>query len=334
MNTNLLTYEKWSDVLDYKARILYAQIAEMRQGVIDHGGTEEQIEILCEPYIELLKSMYAEDYPLAKAIEESDLLLRLEGPAINKENPRLSVITGVFKNVRTEVANIAKAIAQISDSKKRLPKEMDLGLSAYAKGSLILGFTLPSAEELEESAGGQQSLLGEQDPLYQAAREAIRTIGVITRHLSEGKTVEDLSDAIPDPRVRDTALLAIEKLSPTGRQGIQTVSISGKQTGGEEPVQLTSIVREDIRQHLQQPVISDEEIDIVGDVREIDLDANRFEIRHIENMEINDVRCKYKVTDAEASDWLNKRVRVHGIVERDASGRPRLLDVTSVKVLR
>ena len=228
MSANTHQFEKWNDVLDYKARLLYAQIAQLQQGISEQGGSEELIEALCEPYVELLKSMYAEDYPLAKAIEESDLVIRLEGSAINRESPRISVITGVFTKVRKQVANVAKAIAHISESKRRIPKELDLGLSAFARGSLILGFTLPSPEDIEEERGGQQSLLGVEDPLYQAARQAIRTIGVVTQYVAEGKPLSELSESVPDARVRDAALLAVESLAPSARQGISSVSISGK----------------------------------------------------------------------------------------------------------
>ena len=325
----------WKDVLDYKARILYAQIARMQQAVSAQGGDDELLEELCEPYVELLKSLYAEDYPLAKAVEESDLLLRLEGPAISRENPRVSVITGVFSKVRKEVASVAKSIAQISHSKKRIPKEMDLGLSAFARGSLILGFTLPSPEEIEGSQGGQQSLLGEQDPLYQAARQAIRTIGLVTQHIGEGKPLEDLSKVIPDAQVRDSALLAVESLAPSRRQGIDSVSIAGKEIRELETAPLTYAVREEIHKQLRHPVISEEEVTILGDVREIDLDAHRFELRHIENLEVNDVRCVYNVqSDEEASEWLNKHIRVTGKVDRDTAGKPRLLEVASVEIIR
>ena len=69
-------------------------------------------------------------------------------------------------------------------------------------------------------------------------------------------------------------------------------------------------------------------------MREIDLDARRFELRHIENMEINDVRCSYvDETDEEASEWLNRRVEVTGNVERDQSGKAKLLDAASINVL-
>jgi hypothetical protein len=336
MSIHLTQPKRWSDVLDYKARILYAQIALLQEGVRDQGGSDEMIDALCEPYVELLKSMYAEDYPLAKAIEESDLLLQLEGPAINRDNPRISVITGVFSKVRKEVANIAKAIAQISNTQRRIPKEMDLGLSAFARGSLILGFTLPSPEEIEEANAGQQSLLGEQDPLYQAARQAIHTLGLVTQHIGEGKALDELATFVPDAQVRDTALLAIENLAPSRRQGIDSVRIAGREIGALEAAPLTYAVREALHKQLRHPVVSEEEVTIVGDVREIDLDAHRFELRHIENMEVNDVRCVYsEESDEEAAEWLNKHIRVTGTVDRDQAGKPRLLEVTApIEVIR
>jgi len=334
MSTNREHFKKWSDVLDYKARILYAQIALLQKGASEQGVSDEMLEALSAPYTELLKSMYAEDYPLAKAIEESDLVIRLEGPAINRESPRISIITGVFTKVRKQVANVAKAIAQISESTKRIPKEMDLGLSAFAKGSLILGFTLPSPEEIEEQYQGQRSLLGEQDPLYQAARQAIRTIGVVTQHVAEGKPLDELSEFVPNAKVRDAALIAVESFAPTGRQGIDSVSIGGREITAQESAPLTSAVRAGLHTQLAHPVLSDESVTFIGDVREMDLDSRRFDLRHIENMEINDVRCSYvDETDDEAAEWLNKRVEVTGNVERDQSGKAKLLDAATIRIV-
>jgi hypothetical protein len=46
---------------------------------------------------------------------------------------------------------------------------------------------------------------------------------------------------------------------------------------------------------------------------------------------INNLRPK--VADEVATRWLNKRVEVEGRVERDASGRPRLMKITRLKLL-
>src|SRR5215510_12512428 len=114
MSSNASKSDNWSTVLDYKARILYAQIARLQREVAESGGDERLLDEMTEPYVELLKSMYAEDYPLAQAIEQSDLLVRLEGPAISRENPRISVIAGELTKVRAQVGKVAKSIAELS----------------------------------------------------------------------------------------------------------------------------------------------------------------------------------------------------------------------------
>ncbi len=333
MSSSNKQFGKWSDVLDYKANILYAQIALLQSGLKKEGGSDEMIDAVCAPYVETLKSMYVEDYPLAKAIEESDLLIRLEGPAISRENPRISVIAGVFTKVRLQVTKVAKAVAHIAEMKST-PDEMDLGLSAFAKGSLILGFTLPSSNELSEKQG-QESLFAAD--YYRAAKEAIRTIGLVTQHVTEGRSFDELSEIVADAKVRDTALLAIKEFAPTIRSGIDSVRISGKDIESLDLNRpLTPEIREAVHKRLQHPVSSsasafkEQPVSIVGDVREMDLDTHRFDLRHIENMEINDARCSYlDAGDEEAKEWLNKRVRVTGVVERDATGKVKLLEITS-----
>jgi hypothetical protein len=332
MSVNLTEHQSWDSVLDHKARILYAQLAELHRDVFEHGGDDELLEEMSGPYIELLKSMYAEDYPLAKAIAESDLLISLEGPAINRDSPRVSIITGVFSRVKTQVTKVAKAVAQIAEM-KGTPDEMDLGLSAFAKGSLILGFTLPSTEELSERQG-QSSLFADQ--YYRAAREAIKTIGLVTQHVTEGRSLDELSEIVPDIKVRDTTLLAIKEFAPTGRSGISSVRISGKEIEGLDLNRpLTPAIREVVQKRLQHPVTAHAErgteppVTLVGDVREMDLDTHRFDLRHIENLEVSDVRCSYlDASEEEAKQWLSRHVRVTGVVERDAAGKVKLLEMT------
>jgi hypothetical protein len=338
MSVNPAEFDNWRSVLDYKARILYAQIARLQREVSEHGGDDRLLDEMTEPYVELLKSMYAEDYPLARAIEESDLLIRLEGPAISRDNPRVSIISGVFTNVRAQVGKVAKSIAQLSENVRGLPQEMDLGLSAFARGSLILGFTVPSAAEVADARDGQETLFGDQDPYFLAARAAIRTIGLVTKHVTEGGAFEELANIVPDPKVRDTALSAVKELAPSGRLGINSVRLSGKGIADLDlTLPLTTSIREAVRKRIEHPIAvttTEPPVTIIGDVREIDLDAQRFELRHVENLEINDVRCTYlEQADEEAKQWLNNRVRVVGIVERDAAGKARLLETTSIEIL-
>lgn len=311
------------EVVDQKVQILHLSIANIQREGRSLGFDENLISQMCHPYFKLLHSIYEEEFPFVKAIEESDLVLRLEGPAANIKNPRVSLITTVFSRVRIQVANVAKTIASLSDSRRAMPQQLDLGLSAFARGSLVLGFTLPPPEGLQPSETGQKNLLAEQDPLYRAAREAIRTIGMITEQISANPTEEAIDkvyESMPDPEVRDATLNAISKLAPTSR-GIERVSLSGKDAAIGNRV-LTSQTKKLLKPVLASPVRSNEEGAFIGEVREIDLDLKRFVIRNIENENINQLRCSFNFRrDDHARDLLTQRIKVIGKIERDAAGR-------------
>lgn len=74
--------QTYTDVLNRKAHILLAHIAAIEREVRALGGGDEMIAAMCEPYHNLLKSIYTEEYPLAKAIEESALPLQQEHVSI------------------------------------------------------------------------------------------------------------------------------------------------------------------------------------------------------------------------------------------------------------
>lgn len=321
----------WKSVLDHKAHILYANIGHLQTQLTSLGTDPQEIEELCEPYYELLNSLYSEDYPLANAIENSDLVVRIEGKAIDKHSPRVSVVTSYFNKVKTQVTAIAKALANLDDRQRTLPREFDLTVSAFAKGSLVLGFSLPTTQDLE--VDGQSTLFGENDPFYQAARNAMKTLGVVSHLVIDNASKDVLAEAVPDPKVRDIAIAAVKDLAPSGRQGISSVSLGGKEVGQFDQGKLTKESREVAKQAMDNPVASEETITFHGQVREIDLDAFRFELRHVENLEANEVRCIYTgYSDSEASTWVNRFVSVKGVVERDSLGRARLMAAESVRI--
>ncbi|MGE5353922.1 MAG: hypothetical protein ACM3P0_17680 [Acidobacteriota bacterium] len=321
----------WNSLLNYKVQLIHSQIAALQMWVEKNNGSSELFNSLAKPYYSLLEELYEEDYPLAKAIDTSDLLLRLEGPKTIIQNPRLSMITGVFGSVRKQVTNLTKAFSDLLESKVKIPKELDLGLSAVARGSLVLGFTLPPADSIRIK--NEPSLLGEADPLYQASKKAVQTLGVVTKLVSE-EDMEELDKEIIDPKIKDVALLAVKNLAPSGRTGIDRVNVSGKDFRGAGVSILTKEVRKNISQVLKHPVKSDEIITLRGTVREIDLDARRFELRGIQGHDILDIRCIYSIEDeAKATDILNKRVKIKGRIDRSESGKPRLLEMISMDLL-
>lgn len=133
-----------------------------------------------------------------------------------------------------------------------------------------------------------------------------------------------LSELVPDVRIRETVLTAVKELAPPQRSGIRSVRVAGKEIGDLELNRpLTAEIRERVGRRLERPVSTSDHflvtkgfapqtVTLIGDVREMDLDTHRFDLRHIENMEVNDLRCSYlDATDEEAKVWLNQTVRCY-----------------------
>jgi hypothetical protein len=292
------------------------------------------VESTVGPYFSLLESLYEEELPLAKAIEASDLLVHVEGPAVGGNSPRVSLVTALISDVKSQIGQVTKAIASISgalEQGRRLPRDIDLGLAAFAKGSLYIGFSLPDPASLFDG-DGTPSLLGEEDPLYRSTKEALRCIGIVVRHVT-APTYDPaaLGREIPDLLVRDTALTAVRKLSPSKRRGTSSVSLGGLAFAQDRMMGLSLETREVLKTALTHPVTAVEHAEVVGTVREIDLDARRFELRQIFGASFQEIRCAYSEEfDDEAKTWLDKLVQVHGRVEKDSGGRIRMLEIESL----
>lgn len=313
----------WKNQIEKQARLLIREIASL-EGHLDPQGASSSIDEL----FQTLERIYSTDLPLADLRDRSDLIFRLKGEAFD-ERPRLQLITSIFENVTNRVTDLTKVILGKWSDGRVSPASLDLTLSGMARGSLLFGLSA----ELDGKAKSQ--LLGDYDTLFVSTEKALNAIDLVA-HLIESNQeeieLEEVSERIDDPRVRDAALLAVQRLAPSGRRGIETLSISSKE---ERPALLTSEHRRAIRESLLKPVIHGEEIQLVGYVREIDLDAHRFDLRGIDDEQIRDVRCAYRnLPQVRARDLLGSYIQVNGLVERTADGVPRLLSVLHVEILQ
>lgn len=326
----------WVDNVSAKARLLHDQIAGMRGWATKAGASADQLEAILAPYYELLDELYQDEYPFAQALDSSDLVIRAEGPAVEADAPRLSAVTGLFTNLRHEVHRISKALAGLAQQQgRRLIGDVDLGLSAVARGSLIIGVRVkpPSGGA---KPGENHTLLAEDDLLYQSIRKAVQQLAIVTRHLDEEGVQDSLADDIPDPGVRDAVLVAAQRLSPSGRRGIDSVSLfsaaAARSSEVEPPRPLTKQTKRVLRSSLLHPVKGSERGRYEGVVRQIDLDARRFEVRHVRG--VGAIRCVYgEALSESASEWLNRRVRITGNVEKARDGLPRLMELDALEIL-
>lgn len=315
----------WREHLDLQARRLHQQIAATQRLVLDTGGSDEKLALACAPYYQLLDRLYTEDLPLADAMDRSDLLLHLDGSGLQTVNPRLSLVAGVFGDVRKQVSTMIKTLAGAIHETLTLPKEIDLGLCSFARGSLYLGFSLPEPGQNYKFLNG--------DPLVAASREALHAIGQLTGDLDSTDAYDKVLADFPDPMLRDAGLTAVAHLAPSGRRGIETVDLTGKCLPDNRWRHLTLETRQRVKTWLEKPVLGTESITLAGTVREIDLDARRIELRQIESQELTSLRGIYPATcDREAKSWLDHPVRITGKVET-YQGKPRLMQIESIAIL-
>jgi hypothetical protein len=303
----------WTNALRRRIELLHQQIAAMQRLVQESGGNEEMLARSCQSYYMLLEDIY-------------DLLLHLDGEGLQTESPRLSLVTGIISDVRKQVGTMIKTLVSTLNEGVELPKEIDLGLSSFASGSLYLGFSLP------EPKAGYVAIEG--DPLFAASRQALATLGSVTRHINQPNAYELIRREFADPKLRDAALSAVGQLAPSGRRGVSSVDIAGRalqQQGGWR--HLTPETRERVRAWLEQPVLGSEIVELRGRVRAVDLDLRRFDLRRIGGSNQPDLRCIYPAAfDVPAKGWLDATVVVRGQVET-YQGAPRLVQVQRVDIV-
>ena len=86
--------------------------------------------------------------------------------------PPISLVTGAFSKLRTQIQKIAKSIAGLSEEKRiRWPADLNPYLSGLAYGSLVVGMRVPRPDDV--GTQGQLVLEGVTDGLYEAVREAV-----------------------------------------------------------------------------------------------------------------------------------------------------------------
>ncbi len=319
----------WVEDIEAKANIIHEQLAAARVLAARHGG---DIGTVSKPYLELLSRLYEDEFPFARTMDESDLVARFNGPAVETLNPSVSIVTHVFSDLRNEIRSIAKAIVGLAeDSRAKWPNELDPYLSGLARGSLVVGIKVPTTAEVAK--GQQLAIEGVSNQVVTAIRDAVRSLSMVARHVEEDHVGEAIRDAFPDPAIRDAVMVSASRLAPTGRRGINEVSffVSDQKPGEQKP--LTTRSRLVLAQALSKPVKIKGHGEFEGTVREIDLDARRFEIRSVQN--IGAIRCVYNsVFDKAARGLLDTRVKVLGNYETLPNLLPRLVEVESVNVVR
>ena len=318
---------EWLEALEAKARIIHEQMAAARN-VAESAGLDSHDVV--RPYFELLNALYADEFDFARLVDDADLVTRFVGPALNK-TPTIAIVTSVCSDLRHQIQRIAKSIIGLStDDRVRWPAELDPQLEGLSPGSLVVGISIREPHRASEP--GQPDLPGLSDSIVESVRGAVRSVATVARHVRENDMDTDaIRSAFPDPAIRDTVMVATSKLAPTGRKGIDSVSLYARDA--EPPADpLTQGSRRVLSKALSQPIRISGEGTFEGVVRAIDLDARRFEVRGVEGARA--IRCMYEPTQHDTvKQILDARVQVSGSFETAPNRQPRFIAVSSIKSL-
>ena len=319
----------WADNIEARARILHEQIAGMHSLAEKHGI---DIEAISAPYYQQLRVLYEEDLPYSRILDGADLIITIKGAPIETSCPSLRVLGNVFASFRKQVEGIVKAISGLSEG--TIPSDVEVALTGLTRGSIVLGLQVRRPGELD----GQQTLIDDSDPVYQAVRGALKGLSQVAQHIDPDSEIgvdEHLVKIFPDPGVRDVVINAAHKLAPSERAGFDEIVLSTRDDDESgEPIPLTRKSRRVLQRALKKPVRSKaQRMMLSGFVREIDLDACRFELRQLEGSSYRGVvRCVYDKRVGDPREILDAEVRVTGGVEVDPKGRPRLMQIETLEV--
>ncbi|BBV97944.1 hypothetical protein [Pseudomonas monteilii] len=282
-------------------------------------SAQAQAQVDISPAIARLRKMiedlYAEEMPLARILDSSDLVMHAEGPSTATTTPGLHAFNWLCTAAEKQIRILAKSIFDLSDINSKLfAKKLDLRFSGFAPGSIYAGFSLSPIS----------SILGSDEPevVFETLRMAIRQLPTIPEFIDDEKVSAGISELMPDPALRDASLEAVFRLSPTGRAGIHTIDISSPDAKRNA---LTNRDRVVLREALLKPMTKTKRFGkFVGEIRAIDLDSSRVLLRSVES--IGSLRCVIPETTGEsAKSLLGSLVCIEGEYEVDASGRPRLM---------
>lgn len=320
---------KWTQAVEAKARIIHEQLAAARDLAVKNGLPTSEAESL---YFDLLGSLYRDEHAFAQLADSSDLVAHFTGPAVASADPTFSVVASVFTDLRNQIRGIAKAIAGLNvDEKVTWPSELDPHLSGVTHGSLIVGINVRPPENLDSPQPGLPVV---SDQLFESVRTAVRSLAVVGQHVERDGVSDSIIQDFPDPAVRDTVLVAASRLAPSGRRGIEQVTfIDAELDGQQRAAPLTAESRKVLKQALTKPVRVSGAGEFEGVVREIDLDAMRFEIRGVRGA--GAIRCVYGPNQQRlVRTILDATVRVSGKFEAFQNQQPRLVAVQAIELLK
>ena len=320
--------ETWVDSVNAKAAIILDQLAAARSIASECEG---DVASISKPYFRLLQSLYADEYAFAQMADSSDLIARFAGPAIAESDPNIATAASVFANLGKQIQNIARSVAELNGNEyAEWPSELHPVLTGISHGSLVAGISVASANATTNNEVDSPIVSIQ---LIDSVKAAVQSLSLVAECINEDILDHSIEEKIPDPAIRDAVILAASKIAPDGKHGIDEVTLYGNGRSETLPRALTPSSKKVLSQSLSKPVKQKVEGSFQGIVRQIDLDARRFQIKEVEK--IGTIRCKYASNlDQQVREILDASATVTGMYDVTENGQPRLMDVAEIETHR
>ena len=261
--------------------------------------------------------MAEQQFPLAKVLDNSDLVLHAEGPGATESLPWLAALNWMTSTTETNIRKLAVAYFDMRGSDgKQMVKHMNPRLTGIAPGSLWIGIKLENAqpEGLPETDG----------ELPLSLSSELHLLPALIRFIDDEGMLPGIEDIAPDPAMRDIGLAALLRFAPSGRKGIHTLEIGSRTEGLMRLGQRERVV---LREAIEKPDMgASRSGSFIGEIREADLDKSRLHLRSVEG--VGTLRCVVPEMSVEsARALLGRRVCAVGNYQVNKDGKPRLLFV-------
>jgi hypothetical protein len=332
--------DAWVDNVHKRAAVLHDQIAVALQVQRDQG-TDMSGFIAMQR--KLLDELYQDSMPLAGLMDKSDILFHAEGPGAQHHAAFSNAVAWLCEEVERRLRQLAVAsLGLVGHAADAAEHDLRVLLNGMAPGSLWAGFSVDSAQRMASFSTREGAVAvpaAQQLPELSVAmsdalasvRAAVRSLPNVPQFIGDERVSEEINDAFTDPLLRDATLIAAFHLAPTGRRGIHTLEMSAPRSSDPQS-SLTNRERTVLRETtVRQPMLrATKSGTFVGQLREVDLDARRFQLRGVPN--VGTLRC---VLDAMNVDIARKHIgqgaKVTGSYEADKEGRPRLMRVDTIE---
>lgn len=281
------------------------------------AGLNLTAEQLVAPTLAKIVEIAEQHFPLAKVLDNSDLVLHAEGPGATHSSPWLSALNWVTTTAESNIRKLAAAFFDMKGANgKSIARQIDPRLTGIAPGSLWIGIKLDS--EFAPIVGMPIDTSGP------TLADEIHLLPALIRFIDDEGMRPGIDEFAPDPAMRDIGLSALLRFAPTGRRGIHTLEMVSRTEGMASLGQRERVV---LKEALDKPsMIASRTGSFDGEVREADLDKTRMHLRGVQG--IGTLRCVVPELNADqARALLGRRVRAVGNYQVDRNGKPRLLFV-------